>query len=112
MDDRHPGSLMSFYAKCVGRVAKIHCQCYDERRSIAGNAKEHRVTKVQWQELAERWLVDADTLLNDRRWGAAYYLAGYAVECGLKACILGRVAASPEVISLDNRFSQRFFTHN
>lgn len=26
-------------------------------------------------------------MLNNRRWDGAYYLAGYAVECALKACI-------------------------
>ena len=41
--------------------------------------------RLEWQQLAERWLVDAKCLLDDRNWSAAYYLAGYAVECGLKA---------------------------
>ena len=31
--------------------------------------------------------MDAETLLKNGRWSSAYYLAGYAVECGLKACI-------------------------
>jgi hypothetical protein len=30
---------------------------------------------------------DAQVLLNNNRFGAAYYVVGYAVECGLKACI-------------------------
>ena len=29
----------------------------------------------------------AKSLLESRHWGPAYYLAGYAVVCGLKACI-------------------------
>jgi hypothetical protein len=29
----------------------------------------------------------ARSLLESRHWGPAYYLAGYSVECGLKACI-------------------------
>jgi len=62
------------------------------------------VTRLEWQQLAERWLVDAKRLLDDHRWSAAYYLAGYAVECGLKACILVRVAAAPEVIFDDKSF--------
>jgi len=32
-------------------------------------------------------LADAHLLFANRRYAAAYYLAGYAVECGLKACI-------------------------
>jgi hypothetical protein len=31
---------------------------------------------------------DAAALLKARRWSAAYYLAGYAAECGLKACVV------------------------
>lgn len=30
---------------------------------------------------------DADALLAAGRWGAAYYLLGYSVECALKACV-------------------------
>jgi AbiV family abortive infection protein len=32
-------------------------------------------------------LEDAKALLRSKRYGAAYYLAGYAIECALKACI-------------------------
>jgi HEPN domain-containing protein len=70
------------------------------------------VNRVQWQQLAERWLVDAKVSLDNHRWSAAYYLAGYAVECGLKACILARVAATPEVIFEARRFSENCWTHN
>jgi HEPN domain-containing protein len=34
--------------------------------------------------------VDARALLRARRYSAAYYMAGYAVECALKACIAKR----------------------
>jgi hypothetical protein len=46
------------------------------------------------------------------RWSAAYYLVGYAVECGLKSCILARIAAHPEVIFEDKRFSQDAWSHD
>jgi hypothetical protein len=69
------------------------------------------VTRLEWQQLAERWLLDAKHLLDGHRWSAAYYLAGYAVECGLKACVLVRVAASPEVIFEDKKFSEKCWTH-
>lgn len=68
--------------------------------------------RLQWQQLAERWLVDAKSLLDDHRWSAAYYAAGYAIECGLKACILARVAATPEVIFEERRFSEKCWTHS
>lgn len=70
------------------------------------------MTRVEWQKLAERWLVDAKRLLDERRWSAAYYLSGYAVECGLKACILKRLSATPEVIFENRRFSENCWTHD
>lgn len=42
------------------------------------------------QQLADERARDADALLAAGRWSAAYYLAGYAVECALKACIAKR----------------------
>jgi HEPN domain-containing protein len=69
------------------------------------------VTRLEWQQLAERWLVDAKHLLDNHRWSAAYYVAGYALECGLKACVLVRVAATPEVILEDKKFSEKCWTH-
>lgn len=49
------------------------------------------MNRAQLQALAERRLQDAERLLLDGRWPAAYYLAGYAAECGLKSCILRHV---------------------
>lgn len=69
------------------------------------------MTRVEWQQLAERLLVDAKNLLDGHRWSAAYYLAGYAVECGLKACILVRLIATTEVLFEDRRFSEKCWTH-
>jgi HEPN domain-containing protein len=40
--------------------------------------------------LAEARLADAKVRLKNRRYDGAYYLAGYAIECALKACIAGR----------------------
>jgi HEPN domain-containing protein len=45
------------------------------------------VNRTQLQQLAEERVRDAEALLNVGQWSGAYYLAGYAVECGLKACI-------------------------
>ena len=71
-----------------------------------------KVTRLEWQQLSERWLIDAKSLLDDQRWSAAYYLAGYAVECGLKACVLVHVAASPEALFDDKKFSEKCWTHS
>ncbi|MBA4062213.1 MAG: DNA-binding protein [Isosphaera sp.] len=70
------------------------------------------MTRTEWQQLAERFLADAKALLDARRWSAAYYLAGYAVECGLKACVVARVAAAPELIFEDKKFSEKCWTHS
>lgn len=32
-------------------------------------------------------LADAHVLMSKRRYASAYYIAGYAVECGIKVCI-------------------------
>ena len=45
------------------------------------------MNRTDLQLLAEDRLKDAGVLLANGRFGAAYYLAGYAVECALKACI-------------------------
>ncbi len=70
------------------------------------------MNRIQWQPFAERWLVDARALLDAHQWSAAYYLAGYAVECGLKACVLVRLVAAPEVIFENKKFSESCWTHS
>jgi hypothetical protein len=70
------------------------------------------VTRLEWQQLAERRLADAKAMLDARRWDAAYYLAGYAVEFGLKSCILKRVENAPGLIFEDRRFSEKCWTHD
>ncbi len=44
------------------------------------------MNRGELQILAEARVSDAEVLLQGERWGAAYYLLGYAVECALKAC--------------------------
>jgi HEPN domain-containing protein len=45
------------------------------------------VNRKELQALAESRLKDAQVLFRGRRFDGAYYLAGYAVECALKACV-------------------------
>lgn len=61
--------------------------------------------------MAQERIGDAKILLDNRRWAAAYYLAGYAIECGLKACILALVEREGAIFQ-DRRFSEKRFTHN
>ena len=45
------------------------------------------MNRTDFQELAKVRLEESKTLLDQKKYDGAYYLAGYAVECGLKACI-------------------------
>ena len=45
------------------------------------------MNRTELHDLAEERVRDAEALLDAGQWSGAYYLAGYAVECGLKACI-------------------------
>jgi HEPN domain-containing protein len=45
------------------------------------------VNQREFQVLAEVRIIEAEVLLNQGKADGAYYLAGYSVECGLKACI-------------------------
>jgi hypothetical protein len=47
------------------------------------------ITKRDLEVLAETRLGDSQRLFQATRYSAAYYLAGYAVELGIKACIAG-----------------------
>lgn len=52
--------------------------------------------RTDLQLVAQAKINDAEILLQSKRFSNAYYLAGYAVEIGLKACI-ARILA-PETI--------------
>lgn len=71
-------------------------------------------TRAEWQQLAEDRILDSQAHLVTEvgRWSAAYYLIGYAVECGLKSCVLVRVATHPELIYQDRNFSNSAWTHD
>jgi HEPN domain-containing protein len=66
------------------------------------------VNRSDLQELAEERARDAEALLIAGQWSGAYYLAGYAIECGLKACIakLTRQHDYP-----DKDHAQKCYTH-
>jgi len=68
--------------------------------------------KAEFQQLADERAIDAQALLGAQRWTAAYYIAGYAVECALKACILSHLEQHPEEIFREKRFSEKCWTHS
>lgn len=45
------------------------------------------MNRIDLQDLANERIAEAKILLDAGKWSGAYYLAGYAVECALKACI-------------------------
>jgi hypothetical protein len=45
------------------------------------------MTRADLQKLADEKLSDAQILFNSKSWSNAYYVAGYAVELAIKACI-------------------------
>jgi hypothetical protein len=49
------------------------------------------VNQAELRQMAEERVKDAKALLDGGRWEFAYYAAGYAVECGLKSCLLARM---------------------
>lgn len=60
------------------------------------------------QRIAESKLEDALLLLKHKRFSNAYYLAGYSIEIGLKACIAKQITA--EVIP-DKNFVNAIYQH-
>lgn len=64
---------------------------------------------LQWMTL-ER-IADAQSLLASGRWSFAYYVAGYAVECALKSCVLSRTVHTGAVFT-DRKFAEKCFTHD
>jgi hypothetical protein len=69
------------------------------------------VNRAQLRQLAEDRILDAACLLAGGRWAGAYYLAGYAAECGLKACIMAHVEATGAIFQ-DRKFSEKCWTHD
>ena len=52
------------------------------------------MTRAEFQQLAEQRLLEAKALLDQGKWDGAYYLAGYAVELALKACVIKMLLAT------------------
>lgn len=66
-----------------------------------------RLNRELLQQLSGQHLADAQILLEQKRWPGAYYLAGYSVECALKACI----AKLTKVHDFPHKDSAKAFTH-
>jgi hypothetical protein len=66
------------------------------------------VNRIDFQRLAAIRLDEAQVLIREGMFSGAYYLAGYSVECALKACIAKTVAAHDFP---DKRFANDCWTH-
>ena len=62
------------------------------------------------RQLAEQRVKEAEVLLNASCWAGAYYLAGYALECALKSCILKYIEDTGAVFR-DRKFLEGCWTH-
>jgi HEPN domain-containing protein len=69
------------------------------------------MNRGELQQLAEERILDAKALLAARRWSGAHHMAGYAVECALKACVLAYVEKTG-VIFEDRKYAERCWTHD
>ncbi len=56
------------------------------------------MNRAEFQRLADVRVREAEALLAAGLWDGAYYLAGYAVECELKAAIITRVQTDPGLL--------------
>lgn len=68
------------------------------------------MTRNDLRKLAQIKFDDATLLLANKRYCNAYYLAGYAVELGLKACIARQIRQEeiPEKNFIQNVYSHNF----
>lgn len=67
------------------------------------------MTRADFQRLTELRVAETEALVKAGLWAGAYYLAGYAVEHALKACIAKRTRAE-EYPPNDTKGSH--YTHN
>ena len=66
------------------------------------------MNRLEFRQLATERALDAEALILSHRWSAAYYLAGYAVECALKSCI----AKLTVLDDFPDKDAAKVYTHN
>ncbi len=67
------------------------------------------VNRTDLQNLANERIAEAKILLDAGKWSGSYYLAGYAVECGLKACIANLLKSE---VFPEKDFSDKCYIHD
>lgn len=66
------------------------------------------LTRLDFQNVAMERLEDARQLLDAGRWAGSYYLAGYAIECALKA----RVSKLTQAETFPPRDTKLHYSHD
>jgi HEPN domain-containing protein len=77
---------------------------------MAPAALPDRKTRKDFQRLAELRAKEAVTLAKTGSQQGAYYLAGFAVECALKACIAKKTRRHD--FPADKDYAGKVYTHN
>jgi HEPN domain-containing protein len=67
------------------------------------------MNRADFQRLAELRIREAKILLDSKQHEGAYYLAGYAVECALKACIAKKTKRYD--FPANEKTVREFYTH-
>jgi HEPN domain-containing protein len=70
------------------------------------------LSQAALRQLSEERVKDAKVLLDSGRWEFAYYIAGYAVECALKSCVLARMIHTGWVLDQEVRKIDDCRTHD
>ena len=68
-------------------------------------------SRSDFQKLTDLRMKESQLLLNQKDWDGAYYLAGYALECALKACVMKYVEQTG-VIFEDKKYGKKCWTHD
>jgi hypothetical protein len=69
------------------------------------------LNQAELRQLSQERVKDAKILLDGGRWEFAFYVAGYAVECALKSCVLARMIHTGWVFDNDVKKIDECRTH-
>jgi len=84
------------------------------RHGLTGGDGAFSVNRLNLQQLARERVRDAKALLAYEQWAGAYHMAGYALECALKSCILKHLD-NTGIIFKDKKYLDRLskcWTHD
>ena len=68
--------------------------------------------ELHWRQLSATRVEEARCLLAAGHWAGAYYLAGYAVECLLKALAIRQLLANPGQVFGEGNYQADVRTHD